>query len=240
MNEPEPVTEGEDADGLRKLGLFALHRRRSEASRRIKQITRAIAAAAGLAPRRREGRPVWMPAVPVKASVESHALVCLFDGRKVTDLESHLKECHSVTPDDYRRHFLLAPDYPMQAPRGSKTTGQPREGREPARHEPSIRKAVTEKKKTRKRIVDTVAANQALEGIDRMEAVMKVLAESGVPLSSRELAERVMREAGREAGTQLMMDVTAKLTVTLNNLFVHGKLDKGGDSYRREWSIRKS
>jgi predicted transcriptional regulator len=56
------------------------------------------------------------PAVPVKRSIRPEFLVCLEDGDKVTMLKRHLAARHGLTPDEYRRRWGLAKDYPMVAP----------------------------------------------------------------------------------------------------------------------------
>jgi len=56
------------------------------------------------------------PAVPVRRSIASDHLVCLFCGKKQKLLKRHLLVEHSLTPDQYRRVFELKPDYPMVAP----------------------------------------------------------------------------------------------------------------------------
>jgi predicted transcriptional regulator len=56
------------------------------------------------------------PAVPVKNSVRPDFLVCLEDGRKVTMLKRYLATRYGLTPDEYRKRWGLAWDYPMVAP----------------------------------------------------------------------------------------------------------------------------
>jgi predicted transcriptional regulator len=57
-----------------------------------------------------------VPAVPVKKSIRPDFLVCLEDGEKVKMLKRHLAARHGLTPDQYRRRWGLAKDYPMVAP----------------------------------------------------------------------------------------------------------------------------
>jgi predicted transcriptional regulator len=57
-----------------------------------------------------------VPAVPVKKSVRPDFLVCLEDGEKVRMLKRHLAARHGLTPDEYRRRWGLAKDYPMVPP----------------------------------------------------------------------------------------------------------------------------
>lgn len=56
------------------------------------------------------------PAVPVKKSVMSDRIVCLEDGKAFKSLKRHLATHHGMTPDEYRRKWGLARDYPMVAP----------------------------------------------------------------------------------------------------------------------------
>jgi predicted transcriptional regulator len=57
-----------------------------------------------------------VPAVPVKRSIGTDFLVCLEDGEKVKMLKRHLAARHGLTPDEYRRRWGLAKDYPMVPP----------------------------------------------------------------------------------------------------------------------------
>lgn len=56
------------------------------------------------------------PAVPVKKSVSDDYIVCLEDGKKLKMLKRHLMSAYSMTPEQYRERWGLAPDYPMVAP----------------------------------------------------------------------------------------------------------------------------
>ncbi|MEM9750846.1 MAG: MucR family transcriptional regulator [Pseudomonadota bacterium] len=56
------------------------------------------------------------PAVPVKASVTQHYLICLEDGRKFKSLKRHLQSQYELTPEAYRAKWGLPADYPMVAP----------------------------------------------------------------------------------------------------------------------------
>jgi predicted transcriptional regulator len=56
------------------------------------------------------------PVVPVKRSVTSDYIVCLEDGKKFKSLKRHLRTQYSMTPEQYREKWGLAPDYPMVAP----------------------------------------------------------------------------------------------------------------------------
>ncbi len=52
----------------------------------------------------------------VRSSVKRDHIVCLEDGKKMTMLKRHLMTDHSLTPDEYRKRWGLAADYPMVAP----------------------------------------------------------------------------------------------------------------------------
>ncbi|HEX2802146.1 MAG TPA: MucR family transcriptional regulator [Phenylobacterium sp.] len=55
-------------------------------------------------------------AVPVSRSVQHDFIVCLEDGKKLKMLKRYLRSRYNMSPDDYRRRWGLAPDYPMVAP----------------------------------------------------------------------------------------------------------------------------
>ena len=57
-----------------------------------------------------------MPAVPVKKSVMPEYIICLEDGKKLKMLKRHLKTRYNMTPEEYRKRWGLADDYPMVAP----------------------------------------------------------------------------------------------------------------------------
>src|ERR1043165_4065504 len=56
------------------------------------------------------------PAISVKKSITPDYLVCLEDGKKFKSLKRHLRTQYSMTPEQYREKWGLAPDYPMVAP----------------------------------------------------------------------------------------------------------------------------
>ena len=56
------------------------------------------------------------PAVPIKKSIGTDYIICLEDGKKLKMLKRHLATRYNMTPDDYRRRWGLAADYPMVAP----------------------------------------------------------------------------------------------------------------------------
>jgi predicted transcriptional regulator len=57
-----------------------------------------------------------VPAVPIKKSVTPDFIISLEDGQKFKSLRRHLRAKHGMTPDDYRKKWGLAADYPMVAP----------------------------------------------------------------------------------------------------------------------------
>jgi predicted transcriptional regulator len=61
-----------------------------------------------------EERP--KPAVPIGRSVQHDYIVCLEDGKKLKMLKRYLRSRYNLSPDEYRRRWGLAPDYPMVAP----------------------------------------------------------------------------------------------------------------------------
>ena len=69
----------------------------------------AVGTAPGPAPQRR-------PAVPVSRSVFPGYIICLENGRPFKTLRRHLMAAYGLTPEQYRRRWGLAPDYPMIAP----------------------------------------------------------------------------------------------------------------------------
>lgn len=56
------------------------------------------------------------PAVNPKRSVTPDYIISLFDGKKYRTLKRHLRTQHNMTPEQYRLHWGLPPDYPMVAP----------------------------------------------------------------------------------------------------------------------------
>ena len=81
------------------------------------------------------------PAVPIKKSVQENFIVCLEDGKKLKMLKRHLATSYNMTPEDYRRRWGLAKDYPMVAPAYAATRSalarQIGLGRKPAAAAPS-------------------------------------------------------------------------------------------------------
>jgi predicted transcriptional regulator len=56
------------------------------------------------------------PAVNPKKSVYPDYVVCPEDGKKFKSLKKHLRVYHELTPDEYRKKWGLANDYPLVAP----------------------------------------------------------------------------------------------------------------------------
>jgi len=56
------------------------------------------------------------PAVPIGRSVQHDFIVCLEDGKRLKMLKRYLRSRYDLSPEDYRRKWGLAPDYPMVAP----------------------------------------------------------------------------------------------------------------------------
>jgi predicted transcriptional regulator len=56
------------------------------------------------------------PAVPIAKSVQHDHIVCLEDGKKLKMLKRYLRSRFDLSPEEYRRKWGLAPDYPMVAP----------------------------------------------------------------------------------------------------------------------------
>jgi len=70
----------------------------------------------GLAKPAPEPEEELKPAVPIRSSVKPDFIVCLEDGKKLKMLKRHLMTHYQLTPDDYRKKWGLASDYPMVAP----------------------------------------------------------------------------------------------------------------------------
>ena len=60
--------------------------------------------------------PKQRPAVPIGRSIQSDYIVCLEDGKKLKMLKRYLRSRFDLSPEEYRRKWGLAPDYPMVAP----------------------------------------------------------------------------------------------------------------------------
>jgi predicted transcriptional regulator len=56
------------------------------------------------------------PAVPIGKSIQHDHIVCLEDGKQLKMLKRYLRSRFDMSPEDYRRKWGLAADYPMVAP----------------------------------------------------------------------------------------------------------------------------
>ena len=79
-------------------------------------ISSVYGALAGLGGSSEAEKPAPTPAVPVRSSIKPDYLVSLESGKKMKMLKRYLMTNYSMTPDDYRKKWGLAKDYPMVAP----------------------------------------------------------------------------------------------------------------------------
>jgi predicted transcriptional regulator len=56
------------------------------------------------------------PKVSVRSSIKPDYIVCLEDGKRLKMLKRHLMTHYGLSPDQYRKKWGLASDYPMVAP----------------------------------------------------------------------------------------------------------------------------
>ena len=80
----------------------------------IASVFQALSATGQAEPEKAAEAPT--PAVPIKKSVQQDFIICLEDGKKLKMLKRHLATRYNMTPEDYRRRWGLAKDYPMVAP----------------------------------------------------------------------------------------------------------------------------
>ena len=80
----------------------------------IRSVYRTVTGLAGSVEPRTDEK--LKPAVPVSKSVTNDYIVCLEDGRKLKMLKRYLRSRYDMSPDEYRRRWGLAADYPMVAP----------------------------------------------------------------------------------------------------------------------------
>jgi predicted transcriptional regulator len=80
----------------------------------IRTVHQALESLSRAAPPPPADRP--RPAVPIGRSVQHDFIVCLEDGKKLKMLKRYLRSRYNMTPDEYRKRWGLAPDYPMVAP----------------------------------------------------------------------------------------------------------------------------
>ena len=79
-------------------------------------ISSVYGALAGLGGSSEADKPAPTPAVPVRSSIKPDYLVSLESGKKMKMLKRYLMTNYGMTPDDYRKKWGLAKDYPMVAP----------------------------------------------------------------------------------------------------------------------------
>lgn len=60
------------------------------------------------------------PAVPIDASIQKDAIICLECGKGFKTLKRHLSTEHGLTPAEYKERWQLSKDYPLVAPSYSK------------------------------------------------------------------------------------------------------------------------
>ena len=80
----------------------------------IRSVHRTLSGLTGAQEKASEERP--KPAVAISKSVTPEHIICLEDGRKLKMLKRYLRSRYDMSPDDYRRRWGLAADYPMVAP----------------------------------------------------------------------------------------------------------------------------
>jgi predicted transcriptional regulator len=80
----------------------------------IRTVHQALEGLSRSAPPVSEERP--KPAVPISRSIQHDYIVCLEDGKKLKMLKRYLRSRYNMSPDEYRRRWGLAADYPMVAP----------------------------------------------------------------------------------------------------------------------------
>ena len=116
-----PDSEGPSGEELLRLGagiVAAYVSRNAVTAEAVPDIIRSVhQTLQGItrgAPAQSEERP--KPAVPLGKSVQHDYIVCLEDGKRLKMLKRYLRSRYNMSPDDYRRRWGLAPDYPMVAP----------------------------------------------------------------------------------------------------------------------------
>jgi predicted transcriptional regulator len=58
----------------------------------------------------------FVPAVPVRRSIQPNSITCLDCGVEKKSLKRHLATAHGLTPETYRLRWNLKSDYPVVAP----------------------------------------------------------------------------------------------------------------------------
>jgi predicted transcriptional regulator len=80
----------------------------------IRTVHQALLGLSGDVPAVAEERP--KAAVSIGRSVQHDFIVCLEDGKKLKMLKRYLRSRYNMSPDEYRKRWGLAADYPMVAP----------------------------------------------------------------------------------------------------------------------------
>lgn len=63
-----------------------------------------------------KGEGKLKPAVAANKSVHNEYIICLEDGKKLKMLKRYLRSTYDMSPEEYRKRWGLAADYPMVAP----------------------------------------------------------------------------------------------------------------------------
>ncbi len=82
----------------------------------IASLIRSVYAALASAPSGGIAAERPRPAVPVNKSVTRNHIICLEDGKKLRMLRRYLRTRYHMSPEQYRKRWGLAADYPMVAP----------------------------------------------------------------------------------------------------------------------------
>jgi predicted transcriptional regulator len=80
----------------------------------IGDVHEALARASGEGPQQESEE--LKPAVNKNKSVFPDYIICLEDGEKFKSLKRHLRTKYNLSPEEYRKKWKLAQDYPMVAP----------------------------------------------------------------------------------------------------------------------------
>ncbi len=64
------------------------------------------------------------PSVNKNKSVFPDYIICLEDGKQFKSLKRHLRTKYKMSPEEYRKKWKLAPDYPMVAPNYARERSQ--------------------------------------------------------------------------------------------------------------------
>lgn len=117
-----PDSDGLSGEDIMRLGagiVSAYVSRNAVAADAVPDIIRSVHHAltqltTGAAAAQPQERP--KPAVPIGRSVQHDYIVCLEDGKRLKMLKRYLRSRYDMSPEEYRRRWGLAADYPMVAP----------------------------------------------------------------------------------------------------------------------------